>query len=563
MAENLGSYAVNIPKMFQSPGEALQAATSQEERFGEKIIEMSRQQRLLDQKQREQNFGNLLKATQFENYDTPDVELNKITERELNNIREEGKQLISRDPLEFDSWLSTRPKDFNSWYRMAKSDLGNVTAQRQEFNKDFPNVNLAKANNMVSKSFLDNYTEIDTTTGQRAIKPVHLITPQNDYYGQLKTPQALGEITEYTQPATDLFQKIKTENVGDKEYTNKRGQITTKKWSGLLTPFTKMDEDEKGNPIAVTKYESMNVVNPVTGKMEEMKLATPEMVQYVMQSSPGATAAMFKLWSDEKKAKGLTNLHPAVEDPLFKNFVYKYADKNLPHQIKTEEGTVTPKISVNVGAPVGTAGINDIYSEISDLTNKKAENKGYNSNGNIVTNATPVNELSATAQGIVLDYVKKLKGGDEAIGQDEIVVAKDKNGKLGIYDFDAAAEKYKIGGLIAPLDKTSINIKAQPTAKGKSSVIAQGNQNAPIANQSNSKKDEPRATPEEIKKFRAGGDKAPNVKVYLVPGVYGMSDQILDYDDLVEGKWTDADIKKLRSLNAEEVKRFRIAENKK
>ena len=67
MAENLGSYAVNIPKMFQSPGEALQAATAQEERFGEKIIEMSRQQRLLDQKQREQNFGNLLKATQFEN----------------------------------------------------------------------------------------------------------------------------------------------------------------------------------------------------------------------------------------------------------------------------------------------------------------------------------------------------------------------------------------------------------------------------------------------------------------------------------------------------------------
>jgi hypothetical protein len=551
MAENLGSYAVNIPKMFQSPGEALQAATAQEERFGEKRIEMSRQQRLLDQKQREQNFGNLLKATQFENYDTPDVELNKITERELNNIREEGKQLISRDPLEFDSWLSTRPKDFNSWYRMAKSDLGNVTAQRQEFNKDFPNVNLAKANNMVSKSFLDNYTEIDTTTGQRAIKPVHLITPQNDYYGQLKTPQALGEITEYTQPATDLFQKIKTENVGDKEYTNKRGQITTKKWSGLLTPFTKMDEDEKGNPIAVTKYESMNVVNPVTGKMEEMKLATPEMVQYVMQSSPGATAAMFKLWSDEKKAKGLTNLDPAVEDPLFKNFVYKYADKNLPHQIKTEEGTVTPKISVNVGAPAGTAGINDIYSEISNLANSKKLNKGSTSKGSIVTNASPVNELSATAQGIVLDYVKKLKG-VESVGQDEIVIAKDADGSLGVYDFDQTANR--IGGLIAPLDKTSINIKAQPTAKGKSSVIAQGNQNP--------KKDEPSATSEEIKKFRAGGDKTPNVKVYLV-SVKGMPDQIYDYDDLVDSDWTDADIKKLKSLNTEEVKRFRIAENKK
>jgi len=42
-----------------------------------------------------------------------------------------------------------------------------------------------------------------------------------------------------------------------------------------------------------------------------------------------------------------------------------------------------------------------------------------------------------------------------------------------------------------------------------------------------------------------------------------MSDQIYDYDDLVEGGWTDADIKKLKSLNTEEVKRFRIAENKK
>jgi len=474
---NLGSYAVNLPSIFQSPGEALQSLTAQEERRGEKALEISRQQRLLEQKQREQNFGTLLKATQFENYDTPDVELNKISERELNNIREEGKTLLSKDPIEFENWLTTRPKEFNSWYRMAKSDLGNVTAQRQEFNKDFPNVNLAKANNMVSKSFLDNYTQLDPTTGQRAIKPTHLITPQNDYYSQLKTPQALGEITEYTQPATDLFTKIKTENVGDKQYTNKKGQVTTKKWSGLVTPFTQMDEDKDGNPITTTKYEAMNVVNPKTGKMEEMKLATPEMIQYVTKSSPGATAAIFKLWADEKKAKGLANLDPAVEEPLFKNFIYRYADRNLPHQIKTEEGTVIPKVSVNVGGPAGPAGIRDIYSEISDLANSKDLNKGYNAAGNVVTNATPVNELSATAQGIVLDYVKKLKGkaADEDLGQDKIVVAKDKNGKLGIYDFDPTAKKYKVGGLIAPLDKTSINIKAQPTAKGKAGVVAEGN----------------------------------------------------------------------------------------
>jgi len=322
----------------------------------------------------------------------------------------------------------------------------------------------------VSKNFLDNYTELDPNTGERLIKPAHLINPQNDYYGQLKTPEVLGEITEYTQPATDLFAKIKTENVGDKQYTNKRGQITTRKWSGVITPFTQMDEDEKGNPVAVTKYDTMNVTNPKTGKMEEMKLATPELIQYVTQSSPGATASMFKLWADEKKTKGLGTLDPAVEEPLFKNFIYRYADRNLPHQIKTEEGTVTPRITVNAGGST-TPGIRDVYSEMTDLVGSKS-GTGYTSTGIKVSNATPVNELSSTAQGILIDYVNKLKGRqEEAVSQADIVLANDKNGKLGVYDFDVSTNK--IGGLIAPIDYSSINIKAQPTAAGKAQAIIQ------------------------------------------------------------------------------------------
>lgn len=54
MAENLGSYAVNIPKMFQSPGEALQAATAQEERFGQRLEQANfRNQQAEERKARE------------------------------------------------------------------------------------------------------------------------------------------------------------------------------------------------------------------------------------------------------------------------------------------------------------------------------------------------------------------------------------------------------------------------------------------------------------------------------------------------------------------------------
>jgi hypothetical protein len=37
MAENLGSYAVNLPSIFQSPGEALQAGIAQKEIEGQRI----------------------------------------------------------------------------------------------------------------------------------------------------------------------------------------------------------------------------------------------------------------------------------------------------------------------------------------------------------------------------------------------------------------------------------------------------------------------------------------------------------------------------------------------
>ena len=54
MAENLGSYAVNLPKIFQSPGEALQAATAQEERFGQRLEQANfRNQQAEERKARE------------------------------------------------------------------------------------------------------------------------------------------------------------------------------------------------------------------------------------------------------------------------------------------------------------------------------------------------------------------------------------------------------------------------------------------------------------------------------------------------------------------------------
>ncbi len=67
MAENLGSYAVNLPKIFQSPGEALQSATGTAERLLQmKQAENARSQAAAERKARELESDRLRGLSQIE-----------------------------------------------------------------------------------------------------------------------------------------------------------------------------------------------------------------------------------------------------------------------------------------------------------------------------------------------------------------------------------------------------------------------------------------------------------------------------------------------------------------
>jgi len=75
MAENLGSYAVNLPKIFQSPGEALQSATGTAERLLQmKQAESARSQAAAERKARELESDRLRGLSQIES----GVQLDKL-----------------------------------------------------------------------------------------------------------------------------------------------------------------------------------------------------------------------------------------------------------------------------------------------------------------------------------------------------------------------------------------------------------------------------------------------------------------------------------------------------
>jgi hypothetical protein len=106
--------------------------------------------------------------------------------------------------------------------------------------------------------------------------------------------------------------------------------------------------------------------------------------------------------------------------------------------------------------------INDVYKEVKDL--------GATKQGHI-----PFHELSIGAQNILINHAKNVLG-DEKLGMHEVYIKKHDNDSYDLMKVKKDAKgKVLSMDLITKLDE-KINIKAQPTAKGKNKVIEKINQ---------------------------------------------------------------------------------------
>jgi hypothetical protein len=233
---------------------------------------------------------------------------------------------------------------------MAKTDATNIKEKQKELNSTFPNIDLNKANTLVSKTFLDNYTETDATTGELKRKNYSSVAPNKNYFEQFDNPKTLAPLVNDTSGFYERMKGIPTQKVGDKNYVNKQGKVQSFKWSGMTTPFTEIVENAKGEPIvSVTGVDIPVGKNPTTGKVETMKGASDDLLAYIM-SEPKSKLSFYKLWEDEKAKRGVDySKDPAIEDAMFRNFAYTQAEKLLPHGLVTEEIAKTPVINIRVG----------------------------------------------------------------------------------------------------------------------------------------------------------------------------------------------------------------------
>jgi hypothetical protein len=350
---NNADYAFTLPNYFPAPGQVLQSAIARQDKQAE--IDYENQMRAMQAAQKKaeedrmRNLGVLSKETEFgTQYATPDLQVNSITQKNLQRIKNQGYQLVGKSQEEFQNWLNSEVSKVAQWNNMAKTDATNIKERQKEINSTYPNIDINKANSLLSKSFLENYTELDPTTGELKIKEVSSVVPNKNYFQQFDNPKNLASIVTDVSPFRDLWKKIPTERAGDKNYTNKKGEVKGFKWSAAVTPFTTVEEDEKGMPIVSVTAMEVPYKNPTTGKIESMKVADDKLMSYVL-ANPAEKIAAYKAWEDEKARTKADYKDPAVEDTMFRNFIYKQAQENLPHEVVTEEVSKTPVINVSTG----------------------------------------------------------------------------------------------------------------------------------------------------------------------------------------------------------------------
>jgi hypothetical protein len=350
---NNADYAFTLPNYFPAPGQVLQSAIARQDKQAEFDYENKMRAMLAAQKKAEddrmRNLGILYKETDFgPQFATPNSQVNSISQKELQNVRKEAESLIGESPEKFQNFLNTRLSDLAQWVNMAKTDAANIEKSQKEINSTYKNIDINKASSLVSKSFLENYTEVDPATGELKRKNYSSVVPNKNYFEQFDNPKNLASIVNNKKSFYELWAKIPTEIAGDKNYTNKKGEVKGFKWKAAVTPFTTVTEDEKGMPVVSVTAMEVPYKNPTTGKIESMKVADDKLMNYVL-AGPDEKIAAYKAWEDEKAKTGADYKDPAVEDTMFRNFIYNTAKELLPHEVVTEEVSKTPVINVSTG----------------------------------------------------------------------------------------------------------------------------------------------------------------------------------------------------------------------
>lgn len=329
-----------LPNMFQPPGQALENTLRRQEREKEFEYENQRREREKQNQYRLFNIREIDQDTEFSKFRTGKERFDTYTKKELENIKNKALvEYVSLPPEEAKYRLGKDMQDLVGWHNAVTANIEKVQEGLQALNKTMPNIDPQQAHELAYLNMANDYLEKDPS-GRLVRKNPEIVQPKN-YVQELFNPENLSQLKVDTSVFQKAIESIPKTSVGEKEYTSKRGYVHKFDWSGMKTDYSDIVEDERGRP----KGFELRTDRKIGG----IKLIPNDLKEYLL-SQPQVRVAADILWQQEKQrieAAG-QKIDPRTESELYDAFLYKMANKHLPHDIKIATGEVTPRPSSNV-----------------------------------------------------------------------------------------------------------------------------------------------------------------------------------------------------------------------
>lgn len=503
MAENLGSYAVNLPKIFQSPGEALQSATGTAERLLQmKQAEDARSQAAAERKARELESDRLRGMAIIES----GVKLDKLPPDEQAYLV--GQEAVSKLKSNLMTQLNNKTIDPIALQTQVDNGMKGITNasntfileynQADEFAnqqaKDNPSIDIAA----LKKDLRDDVRNRRIAQGQfvdpTQVQPSSLIS-------QVTNPENLSKyITEYNaldkvmsskQSSTPIRAKLGT----PQSYTTYGGQVGF--WAkptfqtdprGFITGGKSPSMTDTGTEIANEPLPA----NSLRGVDKPLDMV-PEGVYQKFTTDGGNQAKSEISALAQKQFPTYKNFTPQEKEFANRNALYNYLKNkdrdgfagigevgyNPPPSYAGQKPTEGERKAAKIGEYLDTF-TNAIKS--SDVDNIKAlAGKLYGLGGgkSKFSKIEIYKRPDGTVTGVQLKYIDskgKMAGGDIIKADDPYLRDKLQGSYQQISGSESAAE-------IENLPKLGEKTKTKPSANNKITVILNGEEGVIDASQ--------------------------------------------------------------------------------
>jgi len=393
-------------------------------------------------------------------------------------VRDKEVPIINQKKNEIqDFWLKNRAAIKNP-----KSDNGAAQFNLQKMYRDAYGIvrdsqNAAKTDLEIGKKRFEKGSEYIFQDPDFINKQLLHDLPVND---PNRVPIDLAHITIPPPPFDELSYNKKFTDIKGDDDTPIIKTHPTDKYSNLVITPKRFSEDAKQAIYqrAATEYEN----NPSFKKQIDVNLAkNPENLNILKETFAKAFGHPIQNEHDVAAAYTLQNLVAGQTKQEVKDngLRAKEAQERSFNQQKEMQQRGFRHSEAMAKEKLGAApdtNINDIYENIQTATDNP--NAAILQGGKRV--GTRVNTLNSDAQKVLVDYANKLRP-NEKIGNDNIFINKEPDGTIKLYRTIDMEDGSKVvqkddAHLIGELPRVTANLPAQPGAKEKRAVIAEGNE---------------------------------------------------------------------------------------